>query len=77
MQFEDRLVVRGFAGCGNAATLVDGFICLTRSSLTTTGARPPATSTAPMTRSASITVRSIDPWFDASVEMRPLWIWST
>ena len=31
-----------------------GFIAATRSSLTTTGARPPATSTAPITRSASI-----------------------
>ena len=44
---------------------------------TRVGARPPATSTAPITRSAFATVRSMVPWFEASVVMRPLWIWST
>ena len=43
----------------------------------TIGARPPATSTAPITRSASAMQRSTVPRFDASVVMRPLWIWST
>ena len=49
----------------------------TMSSVTTTGARPPATSTAPITRSASARLRSIAPRFDASVMIRPRWIWST
>ena len=54
-----------------------GFMPRTMSSVTTTGARPPATSTAPMTRSASATARSTAPRLDASVMIRPLWIWST
>ncbi len=54
-----------------------GCIERTMSSLTTTGARPPATSTAPITRSASTTVRSTAPRFEASVMIRPLLIWST
>ena len=54
-----------------------GFIACTIASSTTTGARPPATSTAPISRSASATLRSIAPRFDASVMIRPRWIWST
>ena len=54
-----------------------GFIARTMSSLTTTGARPPATSTAPINRSQSMTLRSIAPRLEASVMIRPRWIWST
>ena len=41
-----------------------GFIDFTSGSSTSTGARPPGTSTAPISRSASTTVRSIEPRFD-------------
>ena len=54
-----------------------GFIVATMSSVTSTGARPPGTSTAPITRSASATARATAPRLLASVMMRPLWIWST
>ncbi len=47
------------------------------SSVTSTGARPPGTSTAPITRSASCTARATAARLLASVWMRPLWIWST
>ena len=43
----------------------------TMSSVTTTGARPPATRTAPMSKSASEIARSIEPLFEASVMIRP------
>ena len=60
------------------STITDrAFIARTICSLTTTGARPPGTSTAPMTRSASATLRSMAPRLEASVMIRPLWIWST
>ena len=49
----------------------------TIASVTTIGARPPGTSTAPITRSASATARSTARRLLASVMMRPLWIWST
>ena len=45
--------------------------------VTTTGARPPGTSTAPMTRSASPTARSTASRLLARVMIRPRWIWST
>ena len=54
-----------------------GFIVLIMSSVTSTGARPPGTSTAPMTRSASATARATAPRLLASVMIRPWWIWST
>ena len=54
-----------------------GFMPSIMSSVITVGARPPGTSTAPITRSASATVRSTAPRLEASVMMRPLWIWST
>ena len=54
-----------------------GRIERTIASVTTTGARPPGTSTAPMTRSASATARSTARRLLASVMIRPLWIWST
>ena len=60
-----------------STTTEPGFMARTMSSVTTTGARPPATSTAPITRSASATTRSTVPRLDASVVMRPIWIWST
>nr|WP_287393697.1 hypothetical protein [Candidatus Microthrix sp.] len=54
-----------------------GFIVFTISSDTTTGALPPATSTAPISRSASAAVRSTWPRLAVSVRTRPLWISST
>ena len=54
-----------------------GRIDASMSSLTSTGARPPGTRTAPITRSASRTARATAARLLASVWIRPLWIWST
>ena len=47
------------------------FICATRSRVTSTGARAPGTSTAPITRSASSTACSRFTTFEYRVEMPP------
>ncbi len=59
-----------------STTTAPGFIDFTMSSVTTIGARPPGTSTAPMTRSASAMTRSTWPRLEVRVVMRPIWIWS-
>ena len=66
VQLVDRVGVGRLVDRLDAAALVDGEVddhrprassCATISSVTTTGARPPGTSTAPITRSASATAR--------------------
>ena len=54
-----------------------GFMAATMSAVTSIGARPPGTRTAPTTMSASATDRSTAPRLEARVRMRPRWIWST
>src|SRR5690606_40034572 len=54
-----------------STSTLPGFIWATTASSTSVGARAPGTSTAPITRSASRTARSISYAFDATVRHRP------